>query len=384
MADTILFVDDEANILNSLKRELHQWSGAEKVRIVTAPSAREGLKILESEAERVMVIVSDLKMPEMKGSDFLLEVKRRWPEIVTILLTGFSETQEVMKAVKAGIFSYILKPWDSEYLQSEISKAVENFRLHRQNETYAKVLEEEIRWAGDLQRTVLKPSLQRSEGVEFRSSYRPITGLFCSGDYYDVIPMGVDHYLLLLGDVAGHGVKAAFVTLMLKAIIYPEYVHATPAKGFSPAAFLGWLNQRMRFELRQTPDLIVTFVAGVIDRQAGTFTYANAGHNHPILIGASGARELPVAGSALGFAASITYLDKTEALSSGDVILLYTDGLVEPGTKVSAKPSVPIKDLLAAAPYGPDYHKRLLESSLALSGASDFEDDVSILTARLE
>jgi len=384
MADTILFVDDEANILNSLKRELHQWAGEAKIRLLTAPSAREGLKILESESEQVMVIVSDLKMPEMKGSDFLLEVKRRWPDIVTILLTGFSETQEVMKAVKAGIFSYILKPWDSDYLQSEVSKAVETYRLRRQNEVYAKTLEEELRWAGELQRAVLKPSLQKSEGIEFRSSYRPVPGLYCGGDYYDVIPMGVDRYLLLLGDVAGHGVKAAFVTLMLKAIIYPEYVHMAPPKNFSPAAFLGWLNQRLNFELRQTSDLIVTFVAGVLDRQAMTFTYANAGHDHPVVVGPERARELPVSGSALGFAGSITYVDKTEVLSSGDVILLYTDGLVEPGTKTSAKPSVLIKDLLAATPYGAEYHKRLLEGALALSGAADFEDDVTLLTARLE
>ncbi|MGO8694440.1 MAG: PP2C family protein-serine/threonine phosphatase [Rectinemataceae bacterium] len=384
MNDTILFVDDEVNILNSLKRELHEWALESRIRILTAPSAREALKIVEVELDRIMVIVSDLKMPEMKGSDFLLEVNRRWPKLVTVLLTGFSETQEVMKAVKAGIFSYILKPWEPDYLKSELAKAVDSYRLRRQNEAYATTMLDELRWAGEMQRAVLKPNLQRSDGIEFRSSYRPVPGLFCGGDYYDVIPMGANRFLMLVGDVAGHGVKAAFVTLMLKAIIYPEYVQLAPAKSFSPAAFLGWLNQRINFELRQTSDLIVTFVAGLLDRQAMTLTYANAGHNHPVLITDDGPRELPVSGSGLGFAGSVTYIDKTENVSGGDIILFYSDGLVEAGAKEKNGSSISIKDILAATPYGAEYHKRLLEAALERSGVPDFEDDVTILSARIE
>jgi len=299
-------------------------------------------------------------------------------------LTGFSETQELMKAVKAGIFSYILKPWEPDYLRSELVKAVESFKMRRQNEAYASTMLDELRWAGEMQRAVLKPSLQKSDGIEFRSSYRPVSGLFCGGDYYDVISMGADRYLMLLGDVAGHGVKAAFVTLMLKAIIYPEYVQMTASKNFSPAAFLGWLNERLNFTLRQASDIIVTFVAGLLDRQAMTFTYANAGHNHPVLVADSGPKELPVSGSGLGFAGSISYIDKIERLSAGDTILLYTDGLVEAGAKDKDRPALAIRDILSATPYGAEYHKRILETALERSGAPDFEDDVTILTARLE
>ena len=103
LPNTILFVDDEANILSALNRELHSWAREHAVKIKTAPSAAIALNILESTASEIAVIVSDLKMPDMLGSDFLLEVKKRWPEIITVLLTGFSETQEVMKAVQAGI-----------------------------------------------------------------------------------------------------------------------------------------------------------------------------------------------------------------------------------------------------------------------------------------
>ena len=110
----VLLVDDEQNILNSLNRELRDWALERKLEILTAISGRKGLELLAERGEDAVIVVSDLKMPEMKGSDFLTEVRRLYPDIVTILLTGFSETEEVIKAVSAGIFSYMLKPWDSD------------------------------------------------------------------------------------------------------------------------------------------------------------------------------------------------------------------------------------------------------------------------------
>jgi Serine phosphatase RsbU, regulator of sigma subunit len=381
--EVVLFVDDEANILSSLRRELHEWSKRNSIELRTAPSAREGMKFLEEAASRVAVIVSDLKMPEMLGSDFLLEVKATYPWIVTILLTGFSETQELMKAVRAGIFSYILKPWEPEYLEAELDKALETRHMRAAAEARTKAVEEELRWAGEMQRALMKPSLASTEGIEFRTSYRPLKGLYCSGDYYDVLGMGTGRYLLLIGDVAGHGVKAAFVTGILKAIIYPEYIAAAGGRSFSPAAFLSWLNTRMNFELRKSSGMIITFFAGLIDLQAGTFTYANAGQTHPFLIEGGAPRELPASGSSLGYAASVSYIDRVENIGSGDVLVAFTDGLVELRDPSGACHELSAADILAWTPYGEDFHKRLFEAALAAGGKDDFDDDVTVLSARL-
>jgi len=379
-----LFVDDEPNILSALKRELHDWSKERSIEIRTASSAAEGLKYLYAEGnDKVAIIVSDLRMPEMLGSDFLLEVRASFPSIITILLTGFSEPQELMKAIKAGIFSYILKPWEPEYLKTELDKALEVRRLMLEAQARKKTIEEELKWAGEMQRAILKPSLQSSEGVEFRTSYRPVPGLYCSGDYYDVIGMGSGRYLILLGDVAGHGVKAAFVTGILKAIIYPEYVQASGGKSFSPSAFLSWLNSRMNFELRKNSDLLITFFAGLLDPQAQTITYANAGQTHPFIISGGAPRELPVSGVGIGFATTASFVERTEDILKGDTFFAFTDGLVEAGAKGGEIAEPSMRDILAAIPYGTDYHKRILEAALAASGASDFDDDVTILTARV-
>ncbi len=382
-AREILFVDDEQNILNALKRELHDWARENSYELKTAISAREALKHLAEAASKTVLVVSDLKMPEMLGSDFLLEVKRLYPSIITILLTGYSEAQELMKAVRAGIFSYILKPWDSEYLRIEIEKAIEAKKLRDESETRARIVDEELRWAGEMQRALLKPRLLSSEGVEFRTSYRPVTGLYCGGDYYDVVDMGPGRYLILLGDVAGHGIRAAFITGILKAVIYPEYLQAARGKAFSPAAFLSWLNERMNFELRRSSGIIITFFAGFLDIQGGTLTYANAGHTHPFIIGDQNLRELPASGSSLGFAASVSYIDRVEHLNPGEVLVAFTDGLVELRTAEGGCVELSARDILAQVPYGADFHKRLIEKALAAGKRADFDDDVTILTARI-
>jgi sigma-B regulation protein RsbU (phosphoserine phosphatase) len=378
----LVLVDDERNVLNALGRELRDWAIERKLEILTALSGNDGLQVLAERGADTVIVVSDLKMPGMKGSDFLLQVREKFPDIITILLTGYSDTDEVIKAVRAGIFSYMLKPWDSDYLVAELQKAFEYGELKRQNASYLKLMEEELKWAGEMQKALLRPSLPRTEGLEFRASYRPVPALYCGGDYYDVIPLTGERYLLLIGDVAGHGVRAAFVTGILKAIIYPEYLRASVGKPFSPGAFLGWLNERLNFELRSASGLIVTFFAGLLDTRDRSFRYANAGQTHPVLMREGRASELPVSGSGLGFASSISYAEQVVGISQGDVLTLYTDGLVEIGCAEGADPLKPLP-LFEGVEYSADYHRRLLEAALARSGRADFDDDVTLLTARI-
>ena len=284
--------------------------------------------------------------------------------------------------MSAGIFSYMLKPWEPAYLIAEVQKAYEHGNLLRQSAEYLKKVEEELKWAGEMQKALLKPNIPNSAGVEFRASYRPVQGLYCSGDYYDVIVIGADRYLLLVGDVAGHGVKAAFITGILKAIIYPEYIRGIIGKDFSPGAFLSWLNERMNFEFRSTSSMHITFFAGVLDMKNMIFKYANAGHHHPFVLRSGKPVELPVSGTSLGFAQSISYPEQVVRIMSGDQLLLYTDGLVEIYCSQGKDP-VKLPLLLSKVEPGDDYHRRLLNAALEEASATSFDDDVTILTARV-
>jgi CheY-like chemotaxis protein len=120
-ARTLLLVDDEPNILASLKRLLRR----DAYHILTAASGQEGLEVLASHA--VDVIVSDQRMPGMLGADFLRKAKLLCPQTIRIMLSGYTELQAVTDAVNEGaIFKFLTKPWEDHQLREHIAEA---FRL---------------------------------------------------------------------------------------------------------------------------------------------------------------------------------------------------------------------------------------------------------------
>jgi response regulator RpfG family c-di-GMP phosphodiesterase len=127
--DTLLIVDDEANILSSLKRLFR----AKGYRIFTAQSGIEGLAILEQEA--IDLIISDMRMPEMNGAQFLEKARERWPDTVRILLTGYADITSTIDAINKGqIHRYISKPWEDQDLLSSVHQTLEHTRLRREKQ----------------------------------------------------------------------------------------------------------------------------------------------------------------------------------------------------------------------------------------------------------
>ncbi|HEY3432451.1 MAG TPA: EAL domain-containing protein [Rhodocyclaceae bacterium] len=115
---TLLLVDDEPYILNSLKRLLRR----ENYRVLTATSGPEALEILA--LNPVRVVISDQRMPEMSGIELLSKVKSLYPDTVRIILSGYSELATVTDAINRGaVWKYLTKPWDDETLKEEVRKA---------------------------------------------------------------------------------------------------------------------------------------------------------------------------------------------------------------------------------------------------------------------
>jgi len=126
---TLLFVDDERNILSSLKR-LFRPRG---YRILTALSGREGLAVMEKET--VDLVVSDMRMPEMDGAAFLGQAASRWPDTERILLTGYSDLTSTIAAVNQGrIYRYISKPWEDNDILLTVKRALEQKRLEKERQ----------------------------------------------------------------------------------------------------------------------------------------------------------------------------------------------------------------------------------------------------------
>jgi len=131
----ILYVDDEENNLFSFKATFRI-----KYQVFTALSGDEALKILES--KKIHVIITDQRMPEMTGVEFLERVLEKHPDPMRILLTGYADMGAVVDAVNKGkIFHYLAKPWNEEELDLTINRAYEKYlekiQLSEMNEKLA-------------------------------------------------------------------------------------------------------------------------------------------------------------------------------------------------------------------------------------------------------
>lgn len=135
---TLLCVDDEENVLKALKRSLH----SEGYRILTASSAPAGLALLEQ--NEVNLVISDQKMPEMNGVEFLALVRQRFPNTMRILLTGYTDIDSVIEAVNKGnVYRYFLKPWDDFALRMEIRQALNHYHVESLNRLLQKRIQEQ-------------------------------------------------------------------------------------------------------------------------------------------------------------------------------------------------------------------------------------------------
>ena len=125
----VLFLDDEENILNSLKR---LFRGAPYA-IWTTSNPYEALKVLEE--QDIKVVLSDYRMPEMTGVDFLEKAKAVKPEAVRILFTGYADFSAAERAINIGeVYRFISKPWDSEELKATVGFALERYNLRMENQ----------------------------------------------------------------------------------------------------------------------------------------------------------------------------------------------------------------------------------------------------------
>lgn len=124
----LLVLDDEENILSALKRLFRE----ESYDIATTTSAKQAMEIIGK--EKIKVVVSDQRMPEISGVDFLRNLKERFPGIVRILLTGYTDFATVEEAINLSeAYRFITKPWNANELKAVVRQAIEHFDLIEEN-----------------------------------------------------------------------------------------------------------------------------------------------------------------------------------------------------------------------------------------------------------
>jgi cyclic di-GMP phosphodiesterase len=151
---TILLVDDEEMILSSLKSFFTIEGG---YNLLTYTSPLQALRDLEVDHTNIDLVISDYLMPEMDGITFLAHVKDKFPLVPRILLTGYADKENAIKAINnVGLYQFIEKPWDNDDLRLIIRNGLEKTVLLKQLESKVREVEKAQQELGEVQKEILR------------------------------------------------------------------------------------------------------------------------------------------------------------------------------------------------------------------------------------
>ncbi|AFD05854.1 response regulator [Solitalea canadensis] len=132
----VLYIDDELHNLTAFKASFRRLYN-----VFTADSAEEGRKILEQ--NEIHVLITDQRMPQITGIEFLASIIDTFPDPIRMLLTGYADISAVIDAINKGqVYRYISKPWDEEELRHNIETAFEVYTLRKMNRQLTEDLEQ--------------------------------------------------------------------------------------------------------------------------------------------------------------------------------------------------------------------------------------------------
>jgi serine phosphatase RsbU (regulator of sigma subunit) len=236
---------------------------------------------------------------------------------------------------------------------------------------------EEHRLAVRLQRAIMPPDEPpaAAAGIDVAVRYRPVgEGHLVGGDWYDTLLLPSSDVLLVVGDVAGHGIDA--VTGMVAA---RNSLRGLAITGAAPAELLRMLNGAM---CHLTSGAVGTALCGVYEPPTRMLRWARAGHLPPVLVRDGSATELPLPGGLLlGMDPDAGYEEAACSLRPGDTLLLFTDGLIERrGESISDV----LADFVAAVTAGPAEESAAARADRIMAGAdSDTGDDACLVVVRV-
>ncbi len=304
MIRTVL-VDDEELARERLRRMLESFDEIEVV--AEASDGEEALKMIGE--QRPHLVFLDIQMPGMSGLEVAAGIQPPRPRV--IFCTAFD--RYAIDAFEHHAVDYLLKPVS----RSRLNKAVRRVQelLIDQDE-----LTRDLAGAAEVQAHLFPQSCPSLASLDYSGSSRAARAV--GGDYYDFLSLGKGRLGIVLGDVSGKGVSAG----ILMASLQGRFQSWAPLKGEAVTELLSGLNGLIH---ASGVGKYMTLFYGLYADSDRTLTFANAGHNPPVLLRGNDLIRLETGGLALGMFPRAEYRQETVQLKDSDVLVVYSDGLTE-------------------------------------------------------
>lgn len=275
--------------------------------------------------EDIDLVIFDVKLTLSNCEEICqqIDLLNNWIQVPILLSSTYEKTIMIDRVFEAGIFDFILKPFDFTQFKARVHVA-----LKYRKEAKLRMLQESS-WLKDLaiakkvQKSAFTPSL-RLDHIEFDGVY--VTSNTLGGDMYCWFKINDDLTAVLLYDVMGHGIAASLVTMSIRSLL-----RGLITRLIDPVCVIDELNRRI-YELFSDEDIdgyLVTAIYILIDTKNGSLHYVNASHPAGLLFGKYGETVLlPPNTPILGLFPTIQISKKTIQLSGWHRIILYTDGML--------------------------------------------------------
>ena len=386
MAASVLVIDDDSTVRDSMIAFLDDY----EYRAAAAGNATEAL---ESIARSIPdIVVCDLKMPGMHGIELLELIKKDYPDLPVIVVSGAGVMDDVVKALRLGADDFLVKPiLDLEVLHHALKKALQRARLECDNRAYREHLEKTNR---ELQRGLneLRADQQAGRQAQLRMLPDPLDyesihcehliypSLMLSGDFLDYFELGDNQLAFYIADVSGHGASSAFVTVLLKNLTYR--LRRNRQRGSSddlmhPAQVLDRINSEL---LASELEKHLTMFYGVIDTRTLEMRYSVGGHfPMPVLLDDEGGRYLEGRGMPVGLFREAQYQEYSATLKADFALLMFSDGILE----IMKESTLNDKEaLLLGVAVRSRGDLSVLTSELGAGTTDDLPDDIALMAVR--
>ncbi len=333
MTAKILIVDDEPQLELLIRQRFRKKIRNKEYEFSFAHSGREALQIIEQN-DSIDIVLSDINMPAMDGLSFLAELSKINPSIKTIMVSAYSDMQNIRVAMNRGAYDFVTKPINFEDLEATIIKVlkeIEALKLAALTREKLARIQQELNVAAEVQQSILPRNFSIvPEGSNIEIFAEMIPAKDVGGDFYDFFIIDDNRIAFAIGDVSGKGMPAALFMAVSRT-----FIKAIALKGKSTSDCLNQVNYLLS---QDNPRLMfVTLFYGVLNLRTKELEYCNCGHNPPCLIYENGEPVFLESGEniVLGVKKDYEYLSNKMTLASGQSLVLYTDGITEAMDKES-------------------------------------------------
>ena len=321
MSEKILIIDDDANLLAGLKRQLRR-----RFEVHTALCGEEALRMMGSNGHYA-VVISDYSMPGMNGIETLQAIRQLSPNTIRMMLTGSADLPTAVQAVNEGyIFQFLLKPCPSETLNKAIDSGIRKFRQRIEEQDRMLQIKASLSQASEIQKSLIPQSNPSIEGYDIagKTIWCDETG----GDYYDFIQSDSQEgskLTVVVGDVIGHGVPSALLMTTARAFLRERI-----SQGGDTAAIMADVNRQLYRDMNESNRFITLFYSEIEVRR-NTLTWARAGHDPALLYDPTEDHfsELEGDGMPLGVLEDVDFEVVRKQLARDQILVIFTDGVWE-------------------------------------------------------